>query len=131
MRKTLRNVITTAVIGFILCIAAEVPEPETYPGFKHVKTESQAELDEQVSDNTRAEFSARFVAPKLLSVQANDETFTQVHVAGTNSVMGEPGNPAVPLYRCMIAAPRESEVTYDFQVFESETIALNLYPVQH
>ena len=92
----------------------------------------QTEVTLGASDNQRLEATVRFGAPKLRTVKAGGEVWTQVRVAGVESEAGQPGRPAVPVWRTLVAVPREAgvSVTLRSEPRVRETLGMNLYPFQ-
>jgi hypothetical protein len=80
--------------------------------------------------------SVRFPSPILLDIEAGDESWTQVIVPGSDGLNGNPGTPAVPVFRRLIALPlgvEAKDVTVDLgqgpSVAKTFT-GVHLYPFQ-
>ncbi len=107
------------------------------PGAERLGLESDAEVG--VQDSAGLGASGLFGEPIVRTLvvetgaKATPEVFTQVHIAGMDALGGEPGTPAVPVFRRLIAAPLGStpEVVLNKAApEEAETIEMNLYPAQ-
>lgn len=73
----------------------------------------------------------QFANVSLLSVQGGGETFTQVFSPGVESLVGEPGLPAVPVYRRLIALPIGTDaVEVDAKPSVGQVLSVNLFPFQ-
>lgn len=69
-------------------------------------TEPAVQIGE--SSNTELSFSVELPAVQLTTLTQDDQTFTQVHREGIDGVVGEPGEPAVPMWRTMIGVPQDA-----------------------
>ncbi|MBI2433023.1 MAG: hypothetical protein HYV26_09145 [Candidatus Hydrogenedentes bacterium] len=108
------------------------------PGAERVGFETMAEPEEESNKEVIA--VARFGEPRVQTVRVQHELggapmtelFTQLSIPGTDGDLGDPGKPAVPIYRTLIAAPMSDvEVKITKQEFDvAETIKMNLYPTQ-
>src|SRR5690606_26036317 len=63
-------------------------------------------------------------------VEKNGVIYTRVSIPGCDSTTGEPGLPAVPIFRRLIAVPEGAQVQAACETDEAETIFVNLLPVQ-
>ncbi len=100
------------------------------PGQERVGAEALQLVDETHSDNTEFQATASFGEPKLLTVRRDGKVFTQVEIPGCDNATGEPGLPAVPVFRRLIAVPEGAEVSAYWSFDEAEIIYTNLLPVQ-
>jgi len=120
-------------------ILGSIPDKGDCPEAERIGIETAAEPEEET--NLAVIAGAIFSEPKLHTAKVEHdlggakilETFTQVEIPGALERLGDPGKPAVPIYRTLVAAPRGAQVELninpeDFEV--AETIALNLYPTQ-
>jgi hypothetical protein len=84
------------------------------------------------SNNKR--FSARVAlgAPSLSTLQRGGETWTQLSIPAVQSLIGVPGQPAVPSWQALVAIPHGAKaVLSQPSAHVRETIFMNLYPYQH
>ncbi len=100
------------------------------PGEERVGEEAAADPDETHSDNTEMQAMASFGEPRLHTAIEDGETFTQVEVPGANAESGEPGEPAIPVYRRFVGVPQGADVSIEASVENAETIQMNLFPYQ-
>jgi len=86
----------------------------------------------QVSDNTQFAATVTFGGPKLWTVVAGGETWTQLALPGVESQIGAPGLPGLPSWQTLLAIPRHSTpvLTRGGSASTRETLRLNLYPFQ-
>lgn len=106
-----------------------LPEDKTCPGHQRFGMTPVVEVKE--SDNKHLLASMSFGEPGLVSVEVEDELYTQVILAGVESRAGEPGLPGIPVVSRLVAVPRGAEVSVHIQPPSvAETILLNLYPFQ-
>lgn len=85
------------------------------------------------SDNKTFAATVDFGAPKFTTVKGNGETFTRVHFDENqiDEMTGDPGQPAVPVWRSLIAVPIGGEaVLGDVAVKAGKKLSLNLVPFQ-
>ena len=68
--------------------------------------------------------------PTFLTVETGGEVFTQIQVPGTDGLSNEPGSPAIPVFRRLIAAPPGSQISFEFGPEYGEAVKLNLWPAQ-
>jgi len=74
---------------------------------------------------------AQFGEPKVVTVKANDEVFTEVLLPGADTRVGVPGEPAVPMISRLFAVPIGAEPSFDVTYDLAETVHMNLVPVQN
>ncbi len=99
------------------------------PGAERVGLEVDATTP--VQDNEGFSAEGLFGEPKLMTVKAGDDTFTQLEIPGADSALGEPGAPAIPIVRRLIAVPIGSGAPTIEDSFEvGETFKCNPVPVQ-
>jgi hypothetical protein len=87
----------------------------------------------EASDDRRFKASVAFGRPKLWTVAAGGETWTQVSVPGLEGQIGAKGQPALPSWQTLIAIPRGSVpvlVTRGRAANVRERLELNLFPFQ-
>jgi hypothetical protein len=83
------------------------------------------------SDNKRFAAGVSFGAPRLWTVEAGGESWTQLELPAVQSLSGVPGLPAVPVWRALVAVPQGSNpVLAPPTTVVGETLKLNLYPFQ-
>lgn len=100
------------------------------PGHERVGMEAAATLDEAQSDNTQTIGLADFGEPKVRTVKQDGKVFTELVLPGADAGVGEPGVPAVPMFRRLVAVPIGAEVGFEFDAEPAETIKVNLFPFQ-
>src|SRR5690606_27515467 len=103
---------------------------ELCPGQERVGEMAEAIVDEEHNSNTEHEVTIAFGEPVLLTVRHEGKVFTNVEIPGCDSLSGEPGAPAVPMFRRLIAVPQGAEVHVECDWEEAETIFLNVHPIQ-
>ncbi len=82
------------------------------------------------SDNRHLTGSVRFGEPKLWSVEAEGERFTELEIPGVQPGVGEPGMPGVPVLYRLVAVPQGAKASVNFKVGRAQTFPMNLYPFQ-
>jgi Peptidase family C25/Propeptide_C25 len=83
------------------------------------------------SDNEHLSARVRFGSPKLASVKAGDETWTQMSLPGIENVVGPSGQPSLPSWQALVGIPSGSQLRLPaVQTTVRERIGLNLYPFQ-
>ena len=89
-------------------------------------------LQSSTSDNQRYAAQARFGEPRLMTVQAEGETFTQVHLPGVPKGMGvtAQGYPDVPIFRRLLAVPRGATASIQWTTGQARILPMNLFPLQ-
>lgn len=86
----------------------------------------------QASDNQHFQAMVRFGTPRLSTVEAAGETWTQLSVPGVQSQIGPPGLPGVPSWQALVALPHGATpvLTLTGAPAVAETLHVNLYPFQ-
>lgn len=87
----------------------------------------------EASDNQRLRASVSFGRPRLWTVNAGGETWTQLAVPGLEGQIGAKGLPALPSWQTLIAVPRGSTPVLAGQrrgASVRERLQVNLYPFQ-
>jgi hypothetical protein len=84
------------------------------------------------SDNRSFQAQVTFGAPRLWTVEAGDETWTQIALPGLESPLGPPGLPGVPSWQGLIALPRGARavIVSPREQKIREEVHLNLHPFQ-
>lgn len=83
------------------------------------------------SDNLRLSTSVSFGRPVLGSVKISGEIWTQLEVPKLQSLIGEPGMPAIPTWHTLVAVPRGAEVHVLASKPEIQgEFQANIYPFQ-
>jgi hypothetical protein len=84
------------------------------------------------SDNRSFQAQVTFGAPRLWTVEAGDETWTQIALPGLESPLGPPGLPGVPSWQGLIALPRGARTVMvsPREPAIREEVRLNLHPFQ-
>ena len=100
------------------------------PVFEGHNEEPSAEVI--TSDNTQITSTVSFGDPRLWSVEAEGELYTEIELPGIMPGNGEPGKPCVPVYRCLIAVPigAVASISLTEPPTVDMTIPANLYPFQ-
>lgn len=111
-------------------VVALNPTKLNCPGTERIGEEAANEFDEGASGAGNAVNTATFGEPKMLTVHQGDEVFTQVTIPGAESQMGDPGNPAVPVFRQLIGVPDGATASVDVTIEAAEDLKLHLVPVQ-
>jgi hypothetical protein len=103
------------------------PSPCADPGFGR-----KPEMRIVASDNRRFQAQVTFGAPRLWTVEAGDETWTQIALPGLDSPIGPPGLPGVPSWQGLIALPRGARTVLvsPREPAIREEVRLNLHPFQ-
>ena len=90
----------------------------------------EPEAKESESDNRRFHAEIKFGEPRLNTIEAEGQTFTQVELPGAPTTSGEPGLPGVPVYRQLIALPQGAKAQVRAKANGEQQFKLNLYPIQ-
>ena len=109
-------------------LLARLPEGETCPG--HPRVGKKPEVGIGASDIQHVDATVGFGEARTVTVEGDEELFTQVEIPGTPPPIGAPGYPAVPVLRFLIAVPRGADVAIVATPYVAETIQVNLYPIQ-
>ena len=109
----------------------DILKGEGCPGAERVGLVATAAADEQESDNTKAAVGIAFGAPVVKTIVSGQETFTEIRVPGTSTDSAEPGEPAVPIIRRLLAAPEAAKLSVEVGYGGTETFVCNLIPCQH
>ncbi len=110
-------------------ILSQIPEARKCPGNESFQMEPQVQIKQ--SDNTA--FSARIQLgmPTFTTVRQEGETFTRVHTPGVENMTGNPGEPALPVWRTLIAVPMGADININLRSGTARpTINANLVPFQ-
>ena len=99
-------------------------------GQERVGMQAAAAVDEDHSDNTELETTVAFGEPMLVATRQDGKVFTRIEIPGCDNQSGEPGGPAVPVFRRLIAVPQGAQVQVECTWDEAETIHLNVLPTQ-
>lgn len=109
-------------------LLVSLPENQKCAGYERFTTDPAVALKE--SDNHHLVASVKFAAPRMVSVEAEDGSYTQLLASGA-ARGGEPGLPAVPMVQRLVAFPRGAEISiHTSSPTVAERIRLNLFPVQ-
>jgi Peptidase family C25/Propeptide_C25 len=85
----------------------------------------------ETSDNTQFVATVKFGGPRLSTVFAGGETWTQLFLPAVQGQIGAPGLPALPSWQTLLAIPRDSSpLLAQGTATIRETLELNLYPFQ-
>lgn len=84
------------------------------------------------SDNRHIRGTVRFGEPKMSSIVAEGELYTEVELPGLQAGVGEPGTPGVPVLHKLVAIPQgaKPEIKVRANYNTARTFKLNLYPIQ-
>lgn len=111
-------------------ILMSMPDDKRCEGFGNLGKEPASKVTS--SDNTHVAMTVDFGQPSLTTVKANNQTFTRVHVPGVEEMVGTPGQPAIPMWRTLVALPQGADVKIKTnQARLGTTMRLNLVPFQH
>ena len=100
------------------------------PGEDRVGILAEALVDETKNDNTELGAGFSFGEPLLQTVKAGGEVFTQLDIPGADASQGQPGFPAVPIVRRLVAVPEGAEVSSEIILDGGKTVGMNLFPGQ-
>jgi len=109
------------------------PVKNSCAGGERVGLAANALPDDEANNAQELETDTAFGEPALLTFEGGGETFTQVMIPGTETGGYLPGDPAVPTFHFLFAAPQGSTplLIMEKTAFETaEEIQLNLIPVQ-
>jgi hypothetical protein len=104
------------------------PLADGCPGAERIGAEAEAEAREESEEGFLA--GVQFGEPKVRTVRANGETFTELFLPGADPRTGQPGAPGVPMISRLFAVPIGAEASFDVTCALAETVHLNLMPVQ-
>ncbi len=76
-------------------------------GFEDLGGQPETKLG--TSDNKQLSFDVSFPQPTLTTMKGGGQTFTQVHMPGMETMVGKPGEPAIPVWRTLIGIPEGAE----------------------
>lgn len=82
------------------------------------------------SDNHHLTGAVIFGEPKMWSVTAGGELFTELEIPGIQPGVGEPGLPSVPVLYRLVAVPQGAKASVNFKIGGARTFKMNLYPFQ-
>ena len=107
------------------------PEGVTCRGHEGVGREPEVAI--RVSDNHQLAGSVQFGTPLLQTIQADSESWTRMLMPGVESRYDEPGQPAVPVYRRLLALPKGAEVNVEVtrRPRVAHVLSMNLIPFQN
>lgn len=106
-----------------------LPSDQRCEGFGLIGQDPQVRVG--TSDNKQVALDVTFPVPTLTTETGNGQTFTRVHLNGIENMVGKPGEPALPMWRQLVAVPEGS--TPKIKVGEakkSSDLRLNLVPFQ-
>lgn len=106
-----------------------MPSDKRCPGFDFMNQDPQVKVG--TSDNTQVQLDVTFPVPTLTTEKGGGQTFTRVHMNGIENMVGKPGEPAVPMWRQLVAVPEGATA----RVMQADTnkggeLLLNLVPYQ-
>lgn len=111
-------------------VLASLPHENVCPGSERFGMEPAVNISD--SDNEHLAARITFGEPRMWSVAAGGEIFTQVDVPGLDFRVGDPGLPAVPVLRRLVAVPQGAEISIESSVPSiAEEIHVNLVPFQN
>lgn len=114
---TLRDAITAAAGAASRCFDAAV--------------DRRPQVALAASDDEHVAGTIVFGAPRIWTVTATDgETYTQVEIPGLETMIGEPGQPAIPSVQRLIAYPDGAELVLSFESDAAPPFLTHLYPFQ-
>jgi hypothetical protein len=106
-----------------------LPVDKKCTGFETVGTDPNVHI--LGSDNKRLTFDVTFGVPSLSTAKGNGQTFTRFDLQGTENMIGKPGDPAIPMWRQLVALPQGAKPVLKAAWMEKgETFAMNLVPYQ-
>lgn len=110
-------------------ILQSLPADKPCRGFENLGAEPSVKTT--ASDNKHVALNVSFSTPQLATVKAGDQTFTRLHVAGIENMVGEPGEPAIPKWRQLVALPEGAtpKIT-TARAEKSSSLKVNLVPFQ-
>src|SRR5262245_27312437 len=82
------------------------------------------------SDNRHLTGSVSFGEPKMWSVSAEGEQYTELEIPGMQPGGGVPGLPGVPVLYRLVAVPQGAKALVNFKLGRTQTFKMNLYPFQ-
>lgn len=82
------------------------------------------------SDNRHLTGSVSFGEPRMWTVEAQGEQFTDLEIPGMEPGGGVPGLPGVPVLYRLVAVPQGAKASVNFKVGRTKTLNMNLYPFQ-
>lgn len=112
----------------LYAVAAGLSSPETCPLHPRAGRNVAFEVHEASAHCVAGTW--RFGEPRLLTVKTGGDVYTQVFLPGAAPGSGEPGKPAVPSVRRLVAIPQGAAVQLTFTPQVAEEIRLNLLPIQ-
>jgi hypothetical protein len=112
--------------GDVLSTYPEARKCQGYEGYMR-----DPAVQERESDNQGYAAQVRFGLPSFTGVRANNELFMRVHVPGVDEMTGEPGMPAIPRWRTLIALPEGADLDVSpAEILIGLNVGVNLVPYQ-
>jgi hypothetical protein len=106
-----------------------MPSDKRCDGFGFMDQDPQVRVG--TSDNKQVALDVTFPVPTLTTERGDGQTFTRVHLNGIENMVGKPGEPALPMWRQLVAVPNGA--TPKIKVSEAKKsgdLLLNLVPFQ-
>lgn len=82
------------------------------------------------SDNKHLRGAVTFGEPKMWTVNAGGEQFTEMEIPGVQQGVGEPGIPSVPVLYRLVAVPQGAKARVAVKTGNEQSMKINLYPIQ-
>jgi hypothetical protein len=106
-----------------------MPADQRCRGFDYMNQDTQVRVG--TSDNKQVALDVTFPVPTLTTERGNGQTFTRVHINGIENMVGKPGEPALPMWRQLVALPEGSTPMIKMsETKKSNDLLLNLVPFQ-
>jgi hypothetical protein len=88
------------------------------------------EVEIAASDNKHLRGVVKFGEPKMWTVKAEGEQFTEMEIPGVQQGVGEPGIPSVPVMYRLVAVPQGAKARVSVKTGNAQSMKVNLYPIQ-
>lgn len=109
-------------------ILSMMPADKPCPGAERFNMPPKVEIIE--SDNTHLRGTIHFGEPRMWTVQVKGEIYTEIQIPGLPFGTGEPGVPGVPALNKLVAVPQGAKAQVKFKTGATQTLSVNLYPIQ-
>lgn len=109
-------------------LLSAIPKGKACDGSVRYNREPVVKIGE--SDNRHLRGAVYFGEPKMWSVEAEGELYTELELPGIQPGVGEPGMPGVPVLYRLVAVPQGAKASVNFKLGRAQTFKMNLYPFQ-
>ncbi len=109
-------------------ILSTMPEGKPCPDATRFNKAPEVGIAE--SDNKRVRGAVSFGEPKMWTVVAEGEQYTELEIPGVQHGVGEPGLPGVPVLHRLVAVPQGAKASVNVKIGKAQSLKVNLHPIQ-